>query len=105
MPNEFETLTQIANRYPGARGGKRMNPSTLTRWILQGCPARTGQRVKLAATRVGGRWCVRPADLDAFFAALAGNVEATPAATPSTQDHKTADRAALASESLRKRGA
>jgi hypothetical protein len=105
MSDKFETLTQIADRIPGARGAKRVSPSTITRWILQGCPSRTGQRVKLAATRVGGRWCVRPVDLDAFFTALAGNTEAAPAINTTSQDRKACERAARANESLAKRGA
>lgn len=77
---ELLTISQTAARLPGARGARRVHPATVTRWILSGCPARDGRRVKLAATRAGGRWLVRPADLEAFFAALA--TEPSPQSPP-----------------------
>jgi hypothetical protein len=72
MSNDLPlTLTQVCSRLPGARGAKRVSPSTVTRWILAGCPARNGTRVRLAATRCGSRWLVHQRDLDAFFTTLA----------------------------------
>ena len=65
------TVSQVCRKYPGARGAKNLTPSTVTRWILSGCPARDGTRVRLAATRCGARWLVAPAALSDFFAALA----------------------------------
>ena len=50
------TISQVCRRFPGARGARHVTPSTVTRWIVAGCPSRTGERVRLAATRVGGRW-------------------------------------------------
>jgi hypothetical protein len=75
MPVDAELLTisQIVTRLPGARGARRVHPATVVRWITAGCPARDGTRVRLAATRAGSRWLVRPSDLDAFFAALAAD--------------------------------
>lgn len=76
------TISQIAARLPGSRGASRVHPATITRWILTGCPDRTGTRVKLAATRAGTRWLVRVTDLDAFFAALAADSASVPAPAP-----------------------
>jgi hypothetical protein len=74
------TVSQIVARLPGARGARRVHPATVVRWITGGCPARDGTRVKLPATRAGSRWLVRPADLEAFFAAL--TADPGPATTP-----------------------
>ena len=80
------TLAQIAANIPGARGSKNLNPGTLTRWILQGCTARSGEKIRLAATRAGSRWLVQQADLDAFFAALAADPAAVlPVTTPRSE--------------------
>jgi hypothetical protein len=67
------TISQIVARLPGSRGARRVHPATVTRWILVGCPARDGRRVKLTATRVGSRWLVRESDLQAFFGTLAAD--------------------------------
>lgn len=78
MSNEaLLTISQVCRRLPGARGAEHVTPSTVTRWILHGCPARSGSRVRLNATRAGGRWLVLPADLDRFFTALADESDTT----------------------------
>jgi hypothetical protein len=87
------SLSQARARVPG-RGNGPLAISTLTRWILKGCPSRDGRRVRLAATRAGGRWLVRESALDEFFAALGADPEdATP--TPRSQNarRKAADAA------------
>src|SRR5262245_14640971 len=71
------TIGQVCHRLPGARGARHVNPSTVTRWILTGCPSRDGTRVRLAAIRCGGRWMVRQEDLDAFFSTLAADPTTT----------------------------
>ncbi|VTS01497.1 unnamed protein product [Gemmata massiliana] len=67
------TVSQVAARLPGSRGARRIHPATVIRWILIGCPARNGERVKLPALRVGTRWLIDEVELNAFFAALAAN--------------------------------
>ena len=88
------TISQVCSRVPGARGARRLAPSTVTRWILAGCPARDGTRVKLRATRAGSRWLVAPADLDQFFEQLAGDVASSPppVRTP-TERNRDSERA------------
>ena len=71
------TVSQVCRKYPGARGAKTLTPSTVTRWILSGCPARDGSRVRLSATRCGARWLVSPAALSDFFTALASGDSAS----------------------------
>ena len=59
--------------------------STIVRWIVAGCPGRTGERVRLRATRAGSRWLVAADDLDAFFEALGADPTNTPATTTPTR--------------------
>ena len=101
------TVSQVCRSLPGARGNGRVSPSTVTRWILVGCPARNGQRVRLAATRAGSRWLIRPADLEAFFAALAAT-EPVPQSPTTPKSRTTAQRQAAsegAARELERRGA
>jgi hypothetical protein len=87
------TVSQVCRRYPG-KGAGSISPSTVTRWILLGCMARDGTRVRLSATRVGSRWLIDPADLDAFFARLKGEIDPRPApATPATEPTRRAKAA------------
>ncbi len=100
------TVAQVCGRLPGKTGG-RVNKSTVTRWIIDGCPARDGTRVRLAATRCGSRWLIDPVDLDAFFAALAARSTTPPSTAKSTTRTET-DRTAAArraAEALARRGA
>ena len=78
----------------------------MTRWILAGCPARDGTRVKLKATRAGSRWLIDPADLEEFFRLLAAEPVSAPSppTTPVTNE-KASERTLAASESLIRRGA
>ena len=98
--SDLLTVSQVCRRLPGARGARNVTPSTVTRWILAGCPARDGTRVKLPATRAGSRWLVRAADLDAFFAALAAEpVRPAPPRSQSSRN-KSADAAGSVLEKL-----
>ena len=100
------TVSQVCRHIPGARGNERVTPSTITRWILTGCPGRSGTRVKLVATRAGSRWLIAPGDLEAFFAALAApnGVAAPPPAQPRTEaQRRTASE--RAARELERRGA
>ncbi len=99
------TVAQVCERVPGARGARRLHPATVTRWILHGCPSRTGVRIKLTAVRVGGRWLVREADLDAFFAALAVTDHAAPMPTPSRDTDQRRRASERAARELKRRGA
>src|SRR5207253_640256 len=104
MP-ELLTVSQVCRRLPGARGANNATPSTVSRWILAGCPSRSGERVKLNATRAGSRWLVDTADLDKFFAALKGEIDQPPAPTPTSSAADAARRAKAAVKNLISRGA
>ncbi len=86
------TLSQLCSRVPGARGRKPLSPATPTRWILHGCPDRSGQRIKLKATRAGGRWLVYESDLQHFFDLLGADPTSTPSRSPAqrTRDSEAA---------------
>ncbi len=83
---ELISLSQAAARFPGHRGGKRLHPATLTRWILAGVKAIDGRRVKLEALRVGSRWLTSEAALHRFADALTSAPAAdTPSRSPTAR--------------------
>lgn len=88
------TTIQIAKSIPGSRGAERLNPATVTRWILRGCADLSGKNVKLKATRAGNRWLVYQSDLDAFFAALAADPTDGQAVPSDAAQHDAANAAA-----------
>jgi hypothetical protein len=97
MSTDLLTISQIVAKLPGSRGARRLHPATVTRWILAGCPARDGRRVRLAATRAGSRWLVRESDLHSFFEALAadpGNTSPPPAPRTPTARRRASEAAA-----------
>jgi hypothetical protein len=67
------TATTIAKKLP-AFDGEEISPATLRRWIRSGI-LWNGERVRLKAERIGGRWAVQQGDLDRFLAILNGNCE------------------------------
>ena len=104
MPNDdpLIPLIEYLKTLPGSRGAKHVSPATGIRWIHRGCPDRGGNRVRLKATRCGGRWLIRQSDADAFFAALAADpapTDAPPSRTPA-QQARAADRASRELEKL-----
>lgn len=96
------TLAEISASLPGARGAKRLSPSTLTRWILTGCPARDGRRVRLKATRCGSRWLVHQTHLDEFFSDLAAEPSPSPTIRSPAESRRANEAAA---QRLDKKGA
>ena len=106
LPNELLTVGQVCKRLPGARGNCRTSPATVTRWVIAGCPSVAGERVKLRATRAGGRWLIAEGDLQAFFSALA---EPGPTTSPAAVAKRTSDQrgraARAAARELERRGA
>ncbi len=87
------TLAQAATRFPGHRGGKRIHPATLTRWILAGVRAIDGGRVRLEAVRAGSRWLTSEAALQRFTEALSAPADSAPSRTPTVRQ-AASDRAA-----------
>lgn len=102
------TVAQVCRRIPGTRGTSRVNPSTVTRWIVRGCPARNGRRVRLAAVRAGCRWMITSSALDSFFAELADTAPGPTSPPPDGGSRADARRQAAstrAAEELERRGA
>jgi hypothetical protein len=101
------TISQVCRALPGARGNRTVNPSTVTRWIVIGCPARNGERVKLSATRCGSRWLIDPAHLAEFFEALGSITPNSTVPTPRKQrtEAQRQSAAARALRELKRRGA
>lgn len=65
------SLQDAANDLPsGMKPGKPIHFSTLWRWVLRGCLAIDGRRVRLEAVRLGGRWLTSREALQRFSDAL-----------------------------------
>jgi hypothetical protein len=90
-------LTQACALLPAGRGTARTHPATLTRWILKGVRGPAGKRVRLEATRIGGRWITSREALERFARALTPNFECSPAFRPGTaaQQKRAAERAGV----------
>src|SRR5688572_28045901 len=72
------SLSAAGRLFPGHRGGKSVDPSTVFRWVTKGLRTPAGRVVKLAAVRVGGRWLTSNPSVAWFVAALTD--DAVPAA-------------------------
>jgi hypothetical protein len=94
-------LKDACRLVPPARSGKRTHLSTLLRWIQHGARGPSGERVRLEAVRLGGRWLTSREALQRFAAALTPPTDTVPPApasrTPSARA-KAADRAGQALE-------
>lgn len=51
----YLSLSEAAKMFPG-RGGRPLNPATLTRWAINGVKLPSGERLRLRAKRIGSRW-------------------------------------------------
>ena len=91
--HDWLTLAEVALLLPRGRRGAPVHPATVLRWILAGCRAVDGRRLKLPAVRCGCRWLVAREALDQFFAGLAG-AHAAPLLPRSPAQRERADRAA-----------
>jgi hypothetical protein len=89
-------LAAAAAIVPPARNGRRTHISTILRWILQGAKAPDGQRVRLEAARIGGRWFTSREALERFSRALTPATDLPPATAPRTPTarQRASDRAA-----------
>jgi hypothetical protein len=61
-----ETLTRAAQRIPSTRQGKPVTLSCLLRWVQTGVIGPNGQRIKLEAARLAGKWVTTPAAIRRF---------------------------------------
>ncbi len=96
------TLAAAGRLFPGHRGGRSVDPSTIFRWVTKGTTA-GGRTVRLEAVRAGNRWLTsRPAVAryvaaltDALPAPLSDPTPRTPAAR-----HQAAAKAGDALEAM-----
>lgn len=63
------TLTAAARLLPPGRRGQPVSLSCIFRWITDGVLLENGQRVRLEAARLGGRWLTTVPALERFAAA------------------------------------
>jgi hypothetical protein len=64
-----ETLSRLARRVPSTRQGKAVTSACLVRWVLTGAKGPGGQRVRLEAARVAGKWISTAGALKRFIRA------------------------------------
>jgi hypothetical protein len=70
------SLRDAAKLLPPARLGRPVSFACVWRWVLSGARAATGQKVKLEALRLGGRWVTSREALQRFAEALTPRAEA-----------------------------
>jgi len=73
------SLSAAGRLFPGHRGGRAVDPSTVFRWVTKGTTA-GGRTVRLEAVRAGSRWLTSRSAVARFVAALTD--AAAPAAAP-----------------------
>jgi hypothetical protein len=96
-----QSLSAAGRMFPGHRGGKSVDPSTVFRWVTKGLRTPAGRVVKLDAVRVGGRWLTSNPAIARFVVALTD--DATPASNspiPPTRTPNARHRAARKANSI-----
>lgn len=97
-----EGLTRAARRFPPARMCRPVTLSCLVRWITRGVTGPGGQRVKLEAARLAGKWITTPAAIGRFVEAQTPRPDDAPPPAPRTSGvrRRAADRATRELERL-----
>jgi hypothetical protein len=95
------SLNQAARLLPPGRRNRPVSFACLFRWVTQGAKAPSGDRVRLEALRLGGRWVTSREALQRFAEALTpqGSDSLVPTRTPN-QRRKAAERAEKELEKL-----
>ena len=79
------SLHDAAKSLPLSHGQKPINFTTIWRWAMKGILSQTGERVKLEAVRMGGRWITSREAIARFSAALTAKATAEPIRTPAAR--------------------
>lgn len=97
-----ESLTRAARRFPSARQGKPVTLSCLVRWVQRGVKGPNGERIRLEAARLAGRWITTPAACVRFVERQTPRSDDAPPPAPRTPGvrRRAADRAAKELERL-----
>lgn len=79
-----------------------VNFSTVFRWLLKGCQAKDGSRIRLRGVRLGGSWFTSMEALEEFGAALTPDLSGDPQPMPATagQRERRAEKASKALEEI-----
>jgi hypothetical protein len=95
------SLRDAAKLIPPARQGRPVSFQCILRWALEGAKAPSGERVKLEAVRLGGRWLTSREALQRFAEALTPRSD-SPTSPPRTlrQRRRAAERAERELEKL-----
>lgn len=93
------SLHDAAKSLPLSHGQKPVNFTTIWRWAIKGVKSTTGERVKLEAVRLGGRWITSKEAIERFSAALTGATTPEPIRAPS-QRTRAAEAAKKKLESI-----
>ncbi len=100
---ECLTLSAAGRLFPGHKGGKAVDPSTVFRWVTKGSRATDGTCVKLEAIRVGSRWLTSASSIKRYVAALTTiNTDSTEEIRTPAERNKASEKAAA---KLREMGA
>jgi hypothetical protein len=96
------SLADACRLVPPGRGGKRTHLSTFVRWIRNGAPGPQGERIRLEAVRLGGRWMTSREALQRFAERLTPRLGDAPATSSPTvrQRQGAAERAGRELEKL-----
>jgi hypothetical protein len=98
------SLAAAARCMPAGRNGSPCSLGCVLRWVLRGARSPSGQRVRLEALRLGGRWITSREAIQRFGERLTppldiGDTSVSPPCTP-TQRHRASERAAKELEKL-----
>jgi hypothetical protein len=98
-----ETLTRAARRVPRTRRDRPVTLSCLLRWITIGVIGPSGERIKLEAARLAGKWVTTPGAIRRFVAEQTPRVDAEPVPAPRSpgKRRRASERAA---EELQRKG-
>jgi hypothetical protein len=81
----YRSLAQFARRFPWNKESRPVHVATLTRWILKGCRASAGTRIKLRATRFPAGWRTTDEWVAEFLDALTADRAGLAAPAPSSR--------------------
>ena len=87
-------LPEAARLLPTGRGGRPVTLSCVLRWVLDGAPGPSGERVRLDALRIGGRWLTSREAIQRFGEALTPRLDPDPPPRTPTARTRASERAA-----------
>jgi hypothetical protein len=95
------SIHEVARLLPKGRRGRPVHFSTVLRWILDGAKGPAGERIRLEAGRLGGRWFSTAEGVARFVQALTPDLDAKrPAPRSSGRREAAARKAGLKLEKL-----